>query len=79
MGQFSPKSKAIHLVFCKILAYNQFSKYWLEIKKWSKWANFRQKVRLYTWYFVQFLPKISFTDIDWRLKSGQNVPIFVKK
>ena len=54
MGQFSPKSKAIHLVFCPILTQNQIKSVGLEIEKWLKWANFRQKVRLYTWYLTQF-------------------------
>ena len=78
-GQFSPKSKAIHLVFCPILAQNQFYWFWVEIEKWPKWANFCPKVRLYTWYFAQFWPKINFTNFEWRLKSGQNGPIFAQK
>ena len=70
MGQFWPKSKAIHLVIWPNLTKNQFYWFWVETEKWLNWANFGQKVRLYTWYFAQFWPKINFTDFEWRLKSG---------
>ena len=70
MGQFWPKSKAIHLVFWPILSKNHSHWFRLAIEKWLKWANFGKKVRLYTWYFGQFCPKITLTDFDWRLKSG---------
>ena len=58
MGEFWPKSKAIHLVFWGILTKIQCEWFWVEIEKWQKWANFGQKVRLYTWYFPYFLAKI---------------------
>ena len=46
MGQFSPKSKAIDLVFWPILTKNQSERFWSGSEKWLKWANFRPKVRL---------------------------------
>ena len=53
--------------------------FWVEIEKWWKWADFDQKVRLYTWYFDQFSPKFNVTDFEWRLKSGENGQILTKK
>ena len=70
IDQFSPKSKAIHLVFCEIFTKNHFSRFSVENEKWLKSTNFRQKVRLYTWYFAKFSPKITFLDSQWRMKSG---------
>ena len=74
MGRFWPKSKAIHLVFWShwILMKIQCDWFWVEIEKWWKWADFDQKVRLYTWYFDQFWSKFNVTDFEWRLKSGEN-------
>ena len=78
MGRFWPKSKAIHLVFWPI--FNLHSMWILsQIEKWWKWADFDQKVRLYTWYFAQFSPKFNVTDFEWRLKSGENGQILTKK
>ena len=52
--QFWAKSKAIHLVFWRILAKNHVDWFWVESEKWPKSCNFQQKVRLYTWYFGEF-------------------------
>ena len=79
MGRFWPKSKAIHLVFCPIFTKIQCDSFWVEIEKWWKWAEFDQKVRLYTWYFDQFSPKFNVTDFEWRLKSGENGSDFDQK
>ena len=79
MGEFWPKSKAIHLVFWRILTKIQCEWFWVEIEKWQKWANFGQKVRLYTWYFGEFSPKFNVSDFEWRLKSGKNGRILAKK
>ena len=79
MGRFWPKSKAIHLVFWPIFIKIQCDWFWVEIEKWWKWADFDQKVRLYTWYFDQFSSKFNVTDFEWRLKSGENGQILTKK
>ena len=78
MGRFWPKSKAIHLVFWPIFIKIQCDWFWVEIEKWWKWADFDQKVRLYTWYFDQFSSKFNVTDFEWRLKSGENGQILPK-
>ena len=79
MGEFWPKSKAIHLVFWRIFTKIQCEWFWVEIEKWQKWANFGQKVRLYTWYFGEFWRKFNVSDFEWRLKSGKNGRILAKK
>ena len=72
------KNYSKHLVFWRILAKNHVDWFWVESEKWPKSCNFQQKLRLYTWYFGEFWPKIMWTDFEWRVKSGQNRSIFSK-
>ena len=46
MGEFWPNSKAIGLVFWRILTKNKFHRFSSRSEKWVKWGNFGQKVRL---------------------------------
>ena len=43
MGPFGSKCKAIHLIFCPILATNQCIWLSLEIENWPIWANLGKK------------------------------------
>ena len=73
--QFWSKSKAIHLVFWRILAKNHVDWFWMKSEKWPKSCNFEQKVRLYTWYFGEFWPQIRWT---WFWVESEKWPKYVQ-
>ena len=62
IAHFLPKSKAIHLVFWPKFNRNENGCFHCKLKSGKNGPFFGQKVRLYTWYFVQNLMEMKMVD-----------------